>query len=69
MRSIENVISVGGIEKTARSGKIYLASKGAIAKNYLDILKDLFAEKEITKEEFSELKRKYENNLQQYSHS
>lgn len=38
-------------------------------KNYLDILEDFFAEKEITRQEFSELKKKYEYNLQRYSQS
>ncbi len=37
-------------------------------KNYLDILEDLFAEKEITKQEYTELKEKYEYNLQRCSH-
>ena len=32
------------------------------SKNYLDILNDLFAEKEITKQEYEELKKKYEYN-------
>ena len=36
-------------------------------KNYLDILEDFFAEKEITKQEYSELKEKYEYNLQRHS--
>lgn len=38
------------------------------SKNYMDIIEDLFAEKEITKQEYSELREKYENNLQQHSH-
>ena len=37
------------------------------SKNYMDILKDLFAEKELSKQEYSELKEKYEYNLQRYS--
>ena len=36
------------------------------SKNYMDILNDLFTEKEITKQEFDELKKKYEDNLQRY---
>ena len=39
------------------------------SKNYLDILNDLFAEKEITKQEYEELKKKYEYNLQKCSQS
>ncbi|HET6457395.1 MAG TPA: hypothetical protein VFG24_00750 [Nitrosopumilaceae archaeon] len=38
-------------------------------KNYLDILEDLVTEKEITKQEHNELKKKYEYNLQRRSQS
>ena len=37
------------------------------SKNYMDILEDLFAENEITKQEYGELKEKYEYNLQRHS--
>jgi len=37
------------------------------SKNYMDIIEDLFEEKEITKQEYGELKEKYEHNLQRYS--
>jgi len=36
------------------------------SKNYMDILNDFFIEKEITKQEYDELKKKYEDNLQRY---
>jgi hypothetical protein len=39
------------------------------SKNYMDILEDLFTEKEITKQEYGELKEKYEYSLQRHSHS
>jgi len=35
-------------------------------KNYIDILDDLYTEREITKQEYDELKKKYEDNLQRY---
>ena len=69
MISNESVMSAGKVDKRDYSDKIGLASRGAISKNYLDILKDLFAEKEITKQEYRELKQKYEYNLQRYSYS
>lgn len=67
MISNENLMSAGKVEKRYYSGKISLASRGAISKNYLDILNDLFTEKEITKQEYRELRQKYEYNLQRYS--
>jgi len=36
------------------------------SKDYIDILNDLFVEKEITKQEYEELKKKYEYNLQNF---
>jgi hypothetical protein len=33
-------------------------------KNYMDILNDLYMEQQITKQEYDELKKKYEYNLQ-----
>ena len=36
------------------------------SKDYTDILKDLFAEKEITKQEYDELKKQYDYNLQRF---
>ena len=69
MRSIENVTSVVDVEESPRLSKIGAGSTKDITKNYLDILEELFAEKEITKQEYSELKQKYEYNLQRYSHS
>lgn len=33
-------------------------------KNYMEILEDLFAEKEITRQEYGELKERYEHHLQ-----
>ncbi|MBI3639533.1 MAG: hypothetical protein HY223_04370 [Thaumarchaeota archaeon] len=38
-------------------------------KNYLDILESLFVAKELTKQEYAELKEKYEHNLQKHSQS
>ena len=35
-------------------------------KNYMDILKDLYTEQQITKQEYDELKKKYEYNLQRF---
>lgn len=36
------------------------------SKDYIDILNDLFGEKEITKLEYEELKKKYEYNLRHF---
>lgn len=38
-------------------------------KNYMDILEDLVLEKEITTQEYCELREKYERNLQEFCHS
>ena len=36
-------------------------------KDYMDILNDLYMEQQITKQEYDELKKKYEYNLQHFS--
>ena len=35
-------------------------------KNYMDILNDLYMEQQITKQEYDELKKKYEYNLKHF---